>query len=151
MAPPANEATPPPIHIPHENDDIHHPPPPSILHLLRTALSHADQRIAMLSNYSTSYNAVNVGIVLPVLKYSLVHTSSNHTQHEAMTGDYDTNYHHHHRREEDSSGEHDSLVASSLLAGMICGQLLGGYLGDVIGRRHAMMVVMMLQIVGSLG
>eukprot|EP00956_Cyclotella_meneghiniana_P037738 scaffold143615_cov47-Cyclotella_meneghiniana.AAC.4 len=145
MSPPANEeATPPPINIPHENDDIHylpHHPPLSILHLLRTALSHADQRIAMLSNYSTSYNAVNVGIVLPVLKYSLVHTSSNHTQHR-MTDDYDMNYHHRREDSSSSSDEHDSLVASSLLAGMICGQLLGGYLGDVIGRRRAMMVVM---------
>jgi len=68
-----------------------------------------------------------------------------------MTDDYDMNYHHRREDSSSSSDEHDSLVASSLLAGMICGQLLGGYLGDVIGRRRAMMVVMVLQIVGSLG
>lgn len=39
--------------------------------LLRSALHNPDQLTAMISNYSTSYNAVNVGIVLPVLKYSL--------------------------------------------------------------------------------
>ncbi|EED88919.1 phosphate transporter, partial [Thalassiosira pseudonana CCMP1335] len=34
---------------------------------------------------------------------------------------------------------------------MIVGQLIGGFLGDVLGRRNAMLMVMMLQIGGSLG
>jgi PHS family inorganic phosphate transporter-like MFS transporter len=47
--------------------------------------------------------------------------------------------------------EEDSIVASSLLAGMIFGQLVGGYLGDVLGRRNAILFVMVLQIGGSIG
>mmetsp|Transcript_18507 Transcript_18507/g.38357 ORF Transcript_18507/g.38357 Transcript_18507/m.38357 type:complete len:838 (-) Transcript_18507:159-2672(-) len=43
----------------------------SCFDLLKNSLRNPDQLTAMISNYSTSYNAVNVGIVLPVLKYSL--------------------------------------------------------------------------------
>lgn len=43
----------------------------SCFDLLKNALRNPDQLTAMISNYSTSYNAVNVGIILPVLKYSM--------------------------------------------------------------------------------
>jgi PHS family inorganic phosphate transporter-like MFS transporter len=48
--------------------------------------------------------------------------------------------------------EDKSAVASSLLAGMMVGQLVGGYLGDttLLGRVGALILVMMLQIVASL-
>ena len=109
----------------------HHPlhSSSSISTMLLSALRNSDQLTAMVSNYSTSYNAVNVSIVLPVLKYSLYGDTSPSPEKD----------------------EQDSLVASSLLAGMIFGQMLGGYLGDIIGRRNAMMVVMGLQIGASLG
>jgi PHS family inorganic phosphate transporter-like MFS transporter len=119
-APEPQQATPEEMSTNDAND-----PTPS---LLRSSLSNPDQLTAMLSNYSTSYNAVNVSIVLPLLKYSLS------TSHSIQFDE-----------------EQDSIVASSLLAGMIFGQLFGGYLGDAVGRRNAMMMVMTLQIGGSLG
>jgi len=121
--------------------------------LLRNALSNPDQLTAMISNYSTSYNAVNVGIVLPILMYSI--ESSSKDEPYSTPQDYialsiarrlDSN-----NNSEEGDDEEDSIVASSLLAGMILGQLIGGYLGDIIGRRPAMMLVMILQIVGSIG
>jgi hypothetical protein len=127
--------------LPDPNDHDHESA--TISSLLRLALSNPDQQTAMLSNYSTSYNAVNVGIVLPVLKYSL--STSEHPQTTKVPLvqrilDVD-----------EPSDEQDSIVASSLLAGMIFGQMLGGYLGDALGRRNAMMMVMGLQIGASLG
>jgi MFS family permease len=147
-----------PMAVPHDTDNEQEQDEPlpgcdndsaSISSLLRSALSNPDQLTAMLSNYSTSYNAVNVGIVLPVLKYSLAST------HDAP-GENDTSTYVAQmikRRLQDSaqSDEQDSVVASSLLAGMIFGQMLGGYLGDALGRRNAMMMVMGLQIGASLG
>ena len=124
-----------------------------IITLLRNALQNPDQLTAMISNYSTSYNAVNVGIVLPILMYSI--ESSSKDEPYSTPQDYvvssiarrlDNN-----NNSEEGDDEEDSIVASSLLAGMILGQLIGGYLGDIIGRRPAMMLVMILQIVGSIG
>ena len=139
----------------------------SCLTLLRNALQNPDQVTAMLSNYSTSYNAVNVGIVLPIFKYSMsqekhskegapysspsyaslysIFSSSSIARRRHLD---DSNNDNNNNEEE---GEEDSIVASSLLAGMIFGQLIGGFLGDVLGRRNAMMMVMILQIAGSLG
>lgn len=139
----------------------------SCLTLLRNALQNPDQVTAMLSNYSTSYNAVNVGIVLPIFKYSMsqekhskegapysspsyaslysIFSSSSIARRRHLD---DSNNDNNNNEEE---GEEDSIVASSLLAGMIFGQLIGGFLGDVLGRRNAMMLVMILQIAGSLG
>ncbi|KAL9189566.1 hypothetical protein ACHAXT_009241 [Thalassiosira profunda] len=129
------------------------------LSLLRNALSCPDQLTAMISNYSTSYNAVNVGIVLPVLSYSL---ASQQPYSSPGLADYSALFTSHAYRptatsrrldgnpNEETDGQ-ESLVASSLLAGMILGQLAGGYLGDVVGRRNAMMLVLLMQIVGSLG
>jgi MFS transporter, PHS family, inorganic phosphate transporter len=41
-------------------------------------------------------------------------------------------------------------VASSLLAGMMVGQLMGGALGDLVGVRRALLCVMVLQVLASL-
>jgi len=83
------------------------------------------QVMAMLSNYSTSYNVVNISMVLPILEQLIP----------------------------DTSNEDKAASASSLLAGMMVGQLVGGYLGDspVLGRMGALQLVMALQVVASLG
>ena len=80
------------------------------------------QLTAMLSNFSTSYNVVNISLVLPIVKTL-----------------------------KDGSEEAISSCASSLLAGMMVGQVLGGALGDIVGRLQALRLVMLLQIVASLG
>ena len=124
--------------------------------LLRAALRNPDQLTAMISNYSTSYNAVNVGIALPVLNYSV---GGNHNRSSEQpqpysspsSSDSDRYYLPERALGGANEDEQDSLVASSLMAGMIVGQLIGGVLGDVLGRRRAMMLVVMLQIGGSLG
>lgn len=80
------------------------------------------QLTAMLANFSTSYNVANISLVVPILEQL-----------------YDTN----------KQGE--GAVASSLLAGMIVGELIGGVLGDIprLGRLGALRLVMFLQIVAS--
>jgi PHS family inorganic phosphate transporter-like MFS transporter len=86
--------------------------------------SNSLQVTAMISNFSTSYNVVNISLVLPILEQ----LESNTTEADA------------------------AAVASSLLAGMIFGQIVGGALGDSwLGRLGALRLVMMLQIVASLG
>ena len=81
------------------------------------------QITAMLSNYSTSYNVVNISLVLPILQHLY----------------------------KDTTEEDTAACASSLLAGMILGQLLGGALGDsFIGRLGALRLVMALQIFASI-
>ena len=81
------------------------------------------QMTAMLSNFSTSYNVVNISLVLPILQ--VLHSASE----EALAS-----------------------CASSLLAGMIVGQVAGGAMGDTfLGRLGALRLVMVLQIVTSLG
>mmetsp|Transcript_23305 Transcript_23305/g.44186 ORF Transcript_23305/g.44186 Transcript_23305/m.44186 type:complete len:769 (+) Transcript_23305:3945-6251(+) len=170
---------PPPTHHPTiMMEQVETPPPEhhhqSCLTLLRNAIRNPDQLTAMISNYSTSYNAVNVGIVLPVLNYSMQlkedaggSSSSSEPSSSSMTDFYGTsspygavssiarrledenNNNNSSNNEEDD--EQESLVASSLLAGMVFGQLIGGFLGDVLGRRNAMLFVMILQIGGSLG
>lgn len=80
------------------------------------------QILAMLSNFSTSYNVVNISLVLPMLKHLYAGTS-----------------------------EDFAACASSLLAGMMIGQVLGGALGDSsLGRLGALTCVMALQIAASL-
>jgi PHS family inorganic phosphate transporter-like MFS transporter len=83
--------------------------------------------MAMLSNLSTSYNVINVGYVLDVM------AQSNSTYAEQRTS------------------ESDGLCASSLLFGMVFGQLCGGVLGDQMSRQKALFVVMWIQIISSLG
>lgn len=80
------------------------------------------QVTAMISNFSTSYNVVNISLVLPILEQ--IH--------------------------KDASSEDAAASASSLLAGMIVGQLVGGALGDSwLGRLGALRLVMSLQILAS--
>ena len=80
------------------------------------------QLTAMVSNFSTSYNVVNISLVLPILE-----------------------------RLHNSTEEDAAACASSLLAGMIIGQLVGGALGDsFLGRLGALRLVMALQIIASL-
>lgn len=83
----------------------------------------ASQITAMLSNFTTSYNAVNVSLALPILE--VLHPNPEPAQ--------------------------VSAVASSLLAGMMVGQIMGGALGDWVGVNTALMMVMVLQVVASLG
>jgi MFS transporter, PHS family, inorganic phosphate transporter len=78
---------------------------------------------AMVSNFSTSYNVVNISLVLPIL--------------DVLRGI-------------ESSSDAVAAVASSLLLGMMVGQVLGGVLGDVVGPDRALRVVMGLQVVASL-
>ena len=133
--------------------------------LLRGALRNSDQLTAMISNYSTSYNAVNVGIVLPMLQYSLsAATNDNTPNNEPYSSPRQLKFTsvqstilsavrllQNNNNDNGEEEEQDSIVASSLLAGMIFGQLVGGYLGDVLGKRKAILLVMILQIGGSLG
>lgn len=139
----------------------------SCLSLLRDAVRNSDQLTAMISNYSTSYNAVNVGIVLPMLQYSMSVTGKNNTDEPYSSPSRQielssftstilsaARFLQQNNSNNNNSGEEeeeDSIVASSLLAGMIFGQLVGGYLGDVLGRRNAILFVMVLQIGGSIG
>jgi PHS family inorganic phosphate transporter-like MFS transporter len=81
------------------------------------------QVMAMISNFSTSYNVVNISLVLPILQQ--IHGKS--------------------------SSEDAAACASSLLAGMVVGQLVGGALGDsFLGRLGALKVMMALQSMASL-
>ena len=135
----------------------------SMTSLLYNAVHNPNQVMAMLSNYSTSYNVVNVGIALPVLNYYLRSSSSpaDERQSEYSSPELRSLVHEYNniRDSNDDDGnnnsneqnQQNSLVASSLMAGMILGQLLGGILGDILGRETAMILVMILQIGGSLG
>jgi len=84
--------------------------------------SHADMRLSMLSNFSTSYNILSVSLAIHV-----------------MSGIYEMDK------------EDRTVCSSALLAGMIIGQLVGGTLGDAIGRHKAMSLVMFLQIFAACG
>ena len=131
--------------------------------LLRDALRNSDQLTAMISNYSTSYNAVNVGIVLPILQYSLDVAKNNTDEPYTSPRQFEITsvqstflsvvrvLQNNNNNNGEDEEEADSIVASSLLAGMIFGQLIGGYLGDVLGKRKAILLVMILQISGSIG
>ena len=137
----------------------------SMTSLLYNAVHNPNQVMAMLSNYSTSYNVVNVGIALPVLNYYLrssspPSSSADERQSEYSSPELRSLVHEYDIRDANDDGSNNdndeqnrqnSLVASSLMAGMILGQLLGGILGDILGRRTAMILVMILQIGGSLG
>lgn len=89
------------------------------------------QLIAMLSNFSTSYNVVNISLVLPILKEFII---SRNTNINMITS------------------QQTSIVASSLLFGMMIGQIMGGALGDIphVGKLNALRVVMIIQIIASI-
>lgn len=82
------------------------------------------QLLAMISNFSTSYNVINISLVLP-----MTYNVYNITNKDIF----------------------ESLCTSTLLGGMIVGQLVGGALGDVIGRLSALYIMMILQIISSIG
>ena len=78
----------------------------------------------MLSNFSTSHNVINISLVLPII-------------FEIM--------------DIEDKDIFESVCTSTLLGGIIVGQIVGGALGDVIGRLNALHIIMILQIVSSLG
>ena len=86
--------------------------------------SNASQITAMISNFSTSYNVVNISLVLPMLHILVSSTSSSDHPH----------------KQEQQLEEYEAACASSLLAGMMVGQVLGGMLGDTVwlGRLGAL-------------
>jgi MFS transporter, PHS family, inorganic phosphate transporter len=88
------------------------------------------QLIAMISNFSTAYNVVNISLVLPILKEVILMRISNINT---------------------ITSQETSIVASSLLFGMMIGQIIGGALGDIpqLGRLNALRIVMIIQIVAS--
>lgn len=98
--------------------------------------ANAQQFSAMLSNFSTSYNVVNISLVLPILEVAQQQQQSA----SSKAGD-------------DEPPDEDAVaaVASSLLAGMMLGQVLGGLAGDVLGAGRALVLAMMLQVAASLG
>jgi len=103
------------------NDDEEGFPVPSRPH--HTTWMNPVQIVAMISNFSTSYNVVNISLVLPIL-------------HDLHNG----------------SLEDEAACASSLLAGMIVGQIVGGALGDsFLGRLGALRLMMFIQIIASIG
>lgn len=71
----------------------------------------------------------NISLVLPILHAISESDSSN----------------------SEESGFDDSMSASSLIAGMILGQLIFGFLGDVLGRNTSLCLVIVLQIIASIG
>jgi PHS family inorganic phosphate transporter-like MFS transporter len=101
------------------------------------------QMTAMISNYSTSYNVVNISMVLPILKAILTRSNDEDTTNPESSSPSSTPYYH---------ADAVSAVASTLLAGMMIGQVLGGALGDALGNVWiALNLAMLLQIMASLG
>lgn len=100
------------------------------------------QVTAMLSNFSTSYNVVNISMVLPILKAILLVPGENDDSSYSQQHPQHLPYH------EDAV----SAVASTLLAGMMIGQVFGGALGDALGNLWmALNLAMIVQIIASLG
>lgn len=90
----------------------------------------ADMRLSMLSNFSTSYNIICISLALDEMTQL-----ANNSSSASITAPTHID---------------KSLCSSSLLVGMILGQIIFGVFGDLIGRHRAMVVVMMLQVIGSL-
>jgi len=85
------------------------------------------QRVAMLANFSTSYNVVNIGYALHILA---------HDETFQETG---------------GSNFGASLCSSIFIFGVILGQLVGGSLGDTIKHHNALLIMMSLQVTASFG
>jgi PHS family inorganic phosphate transporter-like MFS transporter len=96
------------------------------LNYIQPHLSSRTLHIAMISKFSTSYNVVNIGYVMEILAK-------------------DPTY------QKELSPLLESICSSSLIIGMITGQLIGGILGDYTTRTKALMLVMITQIVSSIG
>ena len=88
----------------------------------RTNNTYSDLRLSLLSNFSTAYNILSVSLAI-----------------QMMSSVYDP------------SDSERAMCSSTLLAGMILGQIGGGALGDLIGRHRAMTFVMFLQVFASIG
>jgi len=69
--------------------------------------SYADMRLSMISNFSASYNTINISLGLTLMN------AMHPPKHPSDV----------------------SLCSSALIAGMIIGQLAGGMLGDWLGRH----------------
>lgn len=91
--------------------------------LLSSSLLH----MAMLSNLATSYNVINVGYVLDLI-------ANSNEIYAAQR-----------------SSSSDGLCASSLLFGMVLGQLCGGVLGDRMSRQRALLLVICIQVASAFG
>eukprot|EP00956_Cyclotella_meneghiniana_P043518 scaffold273814_cov86-Cyclotella_meneghiniana.AAC.5 len=83
--------------------------------------SYADMRLSMISNFSASYNTINISLGLTLMN------AMHPPKHPSDV----------------------SLCSSALIAGMIIGQLAGGMLGDWLGRHLAMAIVMSLQVASA--
>ena len=94
-----------------------------------------DQTSAILANLSASYNAVSVSLALPVLRGAFAYGGGSSPSSFSAA----------------ASAEEDGMVASSVLLGMVAGQVLGGAGADVMGRIPALRVAVGLQILGSIG
>lgn len=118
---------------------------------------HPLQIMAMISNFSTSFNVVNISLVLPILR----NLKTSATAGMEIFHDYDEYNNDNNIMEtilgvssaqQQQHAQEESLVASALLAGMILGQIMGGALGDsCLGLAGALAAVMVLQTVASIG
>lgn len=101
----------------------------------------ADLQLSMLSNFSTAYNVICISLALQMMKHCVHHTTMT------TTTTIDTSL----LLYSNMTSADTSMCSSALIAGMILGQLTLGTLGDVLGRHVAMSIVMILQIIASLG
>lgn len=101
----------------------------SFLGFASNPFASSGQRVAMLANFSTSYNVVNIGYALHVLAH-------DKTFIESMP---------------DGSNFGESLCSSIFIVGVIVGQLAGGSLGDAISRHNALLIMMSLQVIAAFG
>ena len=88
--------------------------------------------ISALSNLSIQYNFQVVAISLYLMDRGSTHTPS-----------YAPAY--------PRTGAQDALLKASVFAGAIFGQMVMGYLGDLLGRRFAMGVTNFFTFIGALG
>ena len=82
----------------------------SCFQLIQNAISNPDQLTAMISNYSTSYNAVNVGIVIPVLNYSILESNKSSSGDDESYSTPENYYY----AAEAEAGEHGASSSSSM-------------------------------------
>lgn len=99
----------------------------SFLGFASNPFASSDQRVAMMANFSTSYNVVTIGYALHVLEH-------------------DESF-----REIEGRKFGESLCSSIFILGVIVGQLAGGSLGDAIQRHNALLIMMSLQVIAAFG
>ena len=86
-----------------------------------------DIKIALLSNITTSFNVVSISLTLKIMGQDSSPWAA------------------------EMSEAAKAATSSALIAGMVCGQLLFGSLGDIIGLDTAMAATITTQLIGSLG